>query len=534
MGLISRVSSRTYRKNIRKKKKSSYKISKMATLTAESPIPPNPNPNPIPEDREAGEITHEDELNQLNAIPTEGITQSVHTLVFNSMRKARNIFISEYSEPVAEDETSSNLRKNVKANQEYKSVLEMSKSLHFKSVVEDAKKKTQKEKEKMGLVDESKPGKGSGKGSKNASDSVDSKALVAIASSKDISQHKMKGTSKALVQKRMAAFVAPKWHAPWKLYRVIAGHTGWVRCAAVEPNNEWFATGSNDRTIKIWDLATGRKKLTYTGRVSSVRGICISNRHPYLFSAGEDKTVKCWDLEQNRVVRHYHGHLSAVNSVVMHPTLDILFSAGRDSAVRVWDMRTRQNVVNLLGHAGPITDMFSQSVDPQVVTSSIDSTVRLWDLVAGKSRAVLTHHKKSVRSLAMHPTQFMFASGSADNIKQWKLPEGTFMQNLSGHNTIINAMAINSDSVFVTGGDDGTMRFWDWRTGYCFQETQAPVQPGSLDSENGIFGCVFDRSESRLLTLNCDKTIKLFKEDDQATPETHPVEWKPDYKKKRY
>ena len=205
---------------------------------------------------------------------------------------------------------------------------------------------------------------------------IDSKALVAIAGSKAIIDSKMKGTSKALIKKRMNSFIQPKWHAPWKLYRVAAGHTGWVRCLAIEPNNEWFATGSNDRTIKIWDLATGKIKLTYTGHVASVRDICISERHPYLFSAGEDKTVKCWDLEQNRVVRHYHGHLSAVNSVKMHPTLNMLFTAGRDCAVRCWDMRSRQNILNLSGHSGSISSMAVQGVDPQIVTGSHDCTVR--------------------------------------------------------------------------------------------------------------------------------------------------------------
>ena len=102
------------------------------------------------------------------------------------------------------------------------------------------------------------------------------------------------------------------------------------------------------------------------------------------------------------------------------------------------------------------------------------------------------------------------------------------------HNTIINSMAITSDNVMVSGGDDGTLRFWDWRTGYCFQELQSPVQPGSLDSEAGIYYTIFDKSESRLLTCNVDKTIKMYKEDDAATPDTHPVTYKHDYKKKRY
>ena len=63
----------------------------------------------------------------------------------------------------------------------------------------------------------------------------------------------------------------PKWHAPWKLKTVIAGHLGWVRSIAVEPGNEWFCTGAADRTIKLWDLASGTLKLTLTGHIGTVR-----------------------------------------------------------------------------------------------------------------------------------------------------------------------------------------------------------------------------------------------------------------------
>lgn len=68
--------------------------------------------------------------------------------------------------------------------------------------------------------------------------------------------------------------------------------------------------------------------------------------------------------------------------------------------------------------------------------------------------------------------------------------------------------------------DNGTMHLWDWRTGYNFQRVHAAVQPGSLDSESGIFACVFDQSESRLLTAEADKTIKVYKEDDTAVCES--------------
>jgi len=58
-------------------------------------------------------------------------------------------------------------------------------------------------------------------------------------------------------------------------------------------------------------------------------------------------------------------------------------------------------------------------------------------------------------------------------------------------------LAANSEGVLVSGADNGTLHFWDWRTGYNFQRAQAPVQPGSLDSEAGIFAMAFDQSGSR-------------------------------------
>lgn len=244
----------------------------------------------------------------------------------------------------------------------------------------------------------------------------------------------------------------PEWHPPWKLMRVISGHLGWVRALAVEPGNKWFASGAGDRTIKIWDLATGSLRLTLTGHISTVRGLAVSPRHPYLFSCGEDKMVKCWDLETNKVIRHYHGHLSGVYSLALHPTLDVLVTGGRDGVARVWDMRTRSNIHVLSGHTGTVSDVKCQEADPQVITGSLDSTVRMWDLAAGKTMGVLTHHKKGVRALALHPNEFTFASGSTGSIKQWKCPEGAFMQNFDGHNAIVNTLSVNQNNVFFSGG----------------------------------------------------------------------------------
>ncbi|XP_040187925.1 pleiotropic regulator 1 [Rana temporaria] len=502
---------------------------------------------------------------------------SVHTLVFRSLKRTHDMFVADNSKSVAIDEEGHKLKMSVKLRTEYGPVLHMPTLKETREKVQLAIGDSYEHyTSNQGLDSEymitgthpypSGPGlalTADTQIQRMPSESAAQSLALALppsqsrldaqrtaASVGDIYRHagipersqppglsmasmESGGTKNSALAKKAPTMPKPQWHPPWKLYRVISGHLGWVRSIAVEPGNQWFVTGSADRTIKIWDLASGKLKLSLTGHISTVRGVIVSNRSPYLFSCGEDKQVKCWDLEYNKVIRHYHGHLSAVYGLDLHPTIDVLVTCSRDSTARIWDIRTKAGVHTLVGHTNAVATVRCQAAEPQIITGSHDTTIRLWDMVAGKTRVTLTNHKKSVRAVVLHPRQYTFASGSPDNIKQWKFPDGNFIQNLSGHNAIINTLAVNSDGVLVSGADNGTMHLWDWRTGYNFQRIHAAVQPGSLDSESGIFACTFDQSESRLITAEADKTIKVYREDDTATEETHPVNWKPEIMKRK-
>ncbi|KAB0801909.1 hypothetical protein PPYR_04095 [Photinus pyralis] len=448
---------------------------------------------------------------------------SVHTLVFRSLKRSHDMFLANQGLLPTVDDVAENVRKGIKARDNY-------------GLVFDDVKKMQAMKQ-LQIIENGPNPPPPGTAFPTETDNLvaNTSAVVPFSENSLIQRNISSSQPNQLnnLMRKAPSMPKPKWHAPWKLYRVIAGHLGWVRCVTVEPGNEWFATGSADRIIKIWDLATGQLKVSLTGHVSTVRGLAVSSRHPYLFSCGEDRQVKCWDLEYNKVIRHYHGHLSAVYTLALHPTIDVLVTAGRDSTARIWDMRTKANVHTFQGHTHTVASVICQASEPQIITGSHDTTIRLWDLAAGKSVCSLTNHKKSVRSLIFHPTLNMFASGSPDNIKQWKCPDGKFIQNLSGHNAIVNCLAVNPEGALVSGGDNGTLFFWDWRTGYNFQRLQAPVQPGSMDSEAGIFSMIFDHSGSRLITTEADKTIKIYKEDETASEESHPINWKPDILKRR-
>lgn len=470
---------------------------------------------------------------------------SVHTLVFRSLKRSHELFLSDQASLPEYSDTARQVTLSVKAKDQYGPIIHLVKDVDGNSKPSGAKDRSSLHKQRDNSIqstgalvpvsagDQNTPAVARSKGSLSPPPPSSSSAVTMATSSLTPFRDVSSSSASAIVPKKPSSMPKPEWHAPWKLMRVISGHTGWVRSLAVEPGNEWFASGSNDRIIKIWDLASGQLKISLTGHVSSVRGLAVSSRHPYLFSCGEDKSVKCWDLEYNKVIRHYHGHLSAVYTIALHPTIDVLVTGGRDSCARLWDMRTKAQIHALTGHKNTIASVVTQAVEPQIITGSHDTTIRLWDIVAGKTRATLTHHKKSVRSVVIHPRYHMFASGAPDNIKQWTCPDGEFVQNLEGHSAIVNCLAANAENVLVSGADNGSLFMWDWKSGYNFQRTAAPAQPGSIESEAGILEMTFDQSGCRLITGEADKTIKIWKEDEDASEETHPINWKPDILRKR-
>jgi pleiotropic regulator 1 len=256
---------------------------------------------------------------------------SVHTLVFRSLKRTHDMFVSNQGlMPNSEvDAKMDKMKYNIKAKDNY-------------AIVFDRVKQANALKQKQQLNQEMNPDYNTESAvaeyiepdSNNYINSLNPSTSAALLSATNAQQRlayssnptSTSNTTLQVMHKKAPTIPKPKWHAPWKLYRVISGHLGWVRCVTVEPGNEWFATGAADRVIKIWDLASGKLKLSLTGHVSTVRGLAVSTRHPYLFSCGEDRQVKCWDLEYNKVIRHYHGHLSAVYTMALHPTIDVLVS----------------------------------------------------------------------------------------------------------------------------------------------------------------------------------------------------------------
>ena len=180
--------------------------------------------------------------------------------------------------------------------------------------------------------------------------------------------------------------------------------------------------------------------------------------------------------------------------------------------------------------------VLTASTHPQVITGSHDSTVKLWDLAAAKCFTTLTHHYKSVRGLS-HATgiERTFVSASADGtVRKFQGKDGKFLQTISNdRKPIWNCVSVQEDGVMVTGGDDGSLEFWDYKSGCNFQSGNVKVQPGSLEqAEKAVFTSTFDGTGTRLITGHADKTIQIWKEDEEASELSHPIDtkaWKKAY-----
>lgn len=402
---------------------------------------------------------------------------------------------------------------NVKTNLSYQKATENSFHPQLSETLKE--EKTLLKKKKFAPIDESKPIEIENKKKSTEEKKQKNSLILKLEQNKKLIQIEKDKLESKKVEENEEIYNSQKAHSKWSLYRIITGHTGWVRCIDVDQSNKFFVTGSNDRVIKFWDLASGKLKVSYTGHINTIRQLEISKRYPYLFSCGEDKKIKCWDLETNKAIRQYHGHLSGVYSLSLHPNLDIFTTGGRDCVARVWDIRSRQQILCLEGHTNTVYKVVMQENEPQIITGSSDCTIKLWDIRNGEILNTLTHHKKCIRDLLIPENEYSFVSAGADDIKIWSCPDGKYIRSIKGTEGIINTIALSSEGTFVVGGEDGKLNFYDYDTGEIFQKIKTPIQPGSMECETQIFDAKFDMTEKRLIVASCDKTIKMFKELDE-------------------
>jgi WD40 repeat protein len=125
---------------------------------------------------------------------------------------------------------------------------------------------------------------------------------------------------------------------------ILQGHASGARTVAISPDGKTLASGSYDRTIKLWDLSTGNERLTLKGHTDLVLSVTFSPDGKTLASGSFDHTAKLWDMPTGKERATLRGHLGAVHSVAFSPDGKTLASGSVDGPekIKLWDVATWQ------------------------------------------------------------------------------------------------------------------------------------------------------------------------------------------------
>jgi WD40 repeat protein/serine/threonine protein kinase len=284
----------------------------------------------------------------------------------------------------------------------------------------------------------------------------------------------------------------------------IGGHGSVVNCVAFSPDGTRLASGSQDRTVKVWDASTGKELATIGGHGSVVNCVAFSPDGTRLAGGAWDMTVKVWDASTGKELTTLEGHGSVVTSVAFSPDGTRLASGSQDSTVKVWDASTGKELITLGGHGSWVNCVAFSPDGKRLASASWDRTVKVWDASTGKELATLEGQGSVINGVAFSPDGKRLASASEHRtVKVWDASTGKELATLEGHADRVNCVAFSPDGTRLASGSvDRTVRVWDASTG---KELTTLEGHGSV-----VTSVAFSPDGTRLSSGSQDRTVKVW------------------------
>ncbi|ORX94019.1 WD40 repeat-like protein [Basidiobolus meristosporus CBS 931.73] len=165
---------------------------------------------------------------------------------------------------------------------------------------------------------------------------------------------------------------------PHAMYTFKA-HEKDINSVAIAPNDKYFATGSQDKTAKIWNAADGQLVATCSGHKRGVWCVQFSPVDQVFATSSGDKTIKIWSMNDFSCLKTFEGHTNSVLKVSFLTSGLQLASCASDGLVKIWTVKNNECVATLDNHTEKVWALKVRSDEKFITTGGADSVINIWE-----------------------------------------------------------------------------------------------------------------------------------------------------------
>ncbi len=253
------------------------------------------------------------------------------------------------------------------------------------------------------------------------------------------------------------------WNLESGAVRILTGHTDEIWRLELSPDGRFFATAGKDPAVRLWDLETGESRWL-ANHPGPVYGVAFTpdGRHLLTASRGDD-LLRFWDVATGALVRTLKTGLGPLNLLALSPDgRRAIVQARHVPRAQIWDLENGTS--HTLEHHGFVTFIAFSPRGDLAATGAVDQTVRVWDPRTGQGR-ILGEQVGTSSWMAFSPDGKQLAAGNGDGqLRLWNLSTGR-SELLGSHEGRINQVHFSRDGhLLATSSDDRTVRLWDLAT----------------------------------------------------------------------
>lgn len=274
-----------------------------------------------------------------------------------------------------------------------------------------------------------------------------------------------KGTTNENTGRKPTPPTAPKKLGPFERHKVLKGHELAITAIAFRPDGKEVATGSYDKTVRIWDVETGKLKQTITGPEEWVSGLVYRFKGERVAASSGDKTIRIWRAKNKWKIRKIVEH-NGLHGLAQSPDEKLFATAGFRKGLRIWNANLGDWKHTLKGHTSDVRCVAFSPDGKTVVSGSVDQTVRLWRTATGKEIRVLEGHKDWVTWVGFTPDGKQVLSASRDKtVRLWDAATGQPLRTVLSARYPIRAAALRTDGRVIAVAAGNQVTTWDVATG---------------------------------------------------------------------